>query len=124
MFLLLFRIIFYPLNVVKKVGCRHSVCRRSGLAIFGSKVTLLFFTSCDILLVAATLRMTELAAGIVYPATLCTRLVYYTERVTERVNFHALFIFAVTHSLHNDTMTQFSQAYHLRISKMKSCLGQ
>ena len=36
-----------------------------------------------ILLVDCTPRMTELAAGRVYTATLCTRLFNYTERVTE-----------------------------------------
>ena len=39
--------------------------------------------SCDTLLIGYTPRMTELAAGRVYTATLCTRLLYYTERVTE-----------------------------------------
>ena len=39
------------------------------------------------MLVAATQRMTELAAGRDYTATPCTLLVYYSERVTEQVHF-------------------------------------
>ena len=50
-----------------------------------AQTAVLTSTSCDMLLVAVTQRMTELAVGRVYTATPCTLLVYYTERVTEQL---------------------------------------
>ena len=66
-------------------------------------------TSCDKLLVAVTQRMTELAAGRVYTATPCTLLVYYTERVTEQLDFPALLICGCTID------TTLTQLHHSRI---------
>ena len=53
---------------------------------------IIIVTSCLLLIYNYTLHITELVAGRVYTATLCSRLVYYTEHVTEQVNFRALFI--------------------------------
>ena len=54
--------------------------------------------------------MTELTAGRVYTATPCTLLVYYTERVTEQVDFRALFICGYTI---DTTLTQLHHSYIL-----------
>ena len=96
--LLLNRIIF--MNVVTKIGCRHSVQEiwfyyslATGILWQQAQTAVLTCTSCDILLVAATLRMTELAQlEEFYTATQRTLLVSYTKCVMEQVNFRALFI--------------------------------
>ena len=60
-----------------------------------AQTAVLTITSCDMLLVAVTQCMTELAAGRVYTATPCTLLVCYTERVTEQLDFlHYSFVVA------------------------------
>ena len=53
--------------------------------------------------------MTELAAGRVYTATPCTLLVYYTERVTEQLDFPALLICGCT------VNTTLAQLHHSRM---------
>ena len=70
-----------------KVGCRHSIIQEVWMNSNSNGIEIARFRKldccCDTLLVDCTPRMTELAAGRVYTATLCTRLFNYTERVTE-----------------------------------------
>ena len=93
MLLFLFRIFFmhmwYYYVVKKLVVGTQCIYRRSGSNyslqlkyLQKAQTAVLTSTSCDKLLVAVTQHMTELAAGRVYTATPCTRLVYYTERVS------------------------------------------